>query len=377
MNTATQAKGDNRFESLSPLSKGAVLTVVIVVLSMFMLLLVEIGVRTRMHFKHGSFWGFEVRSYDSETGLLLPQPNIKRGPIKINSQGFRSPELQPKRETDSLRLAFLGGSTTFSAEVSGNEFTWPAIVTKRLQDTYTDIELDYIGAGVIAYTTIESIHNWNKRVSQHDVDVLFIYHGINDIAFDAYHNAVINGVLAKDKIVPNMPTGMIHKSLLVDLVRKNLTILFGKKQTEEKSLRVQFNKELATERFRYRLEKLVDSAKQSSDLIVLPTFTNKLRTDQTPAEQAVAMETYSFYMPFYSKDDLLKALKSYNDVIREYKGADGVIVLETVNAVASTAENFVDSVHFSDKGSELFGEHIAAKLSASPELQLLISTMSE
>jgi len=174
-----------------------------------------------------------------------------------------------------------------------------------------------------------------------------------------------------------MPTGMIHKSLLVDLVRKNLTILFGKKQTEEKSLRVQFNKELATERFRYRLEKLVDSAKQSSDLIVLPTFTNKLRTDQTPAEQAVAMETYSFYMPFYSKDDLLKALKSYNDVIREYKGADGVIVLETVNAVASTAENFVDSVHFSDKGSELFGEHIAAKLSASPELQLLISTMSE
>jgi len=128
MNTATQAKGDNRFESLSPLSKGAVLTVVIVVLSMFMLLLVEIGVRTRMHFKHGSFWGFEVRSYDSETGLLLPQPNIKRGPIKINSQGFRSPELQPKRETDSLRLAFLGGSTTFSAEVSGNEFTWPAIV---------------------------------------------------------------------------------------------------------------------------------------------------------------------------------------------------------------------------------------------------------
>ena len=228
MNSAIQTKDNNTFESLSPLSKGAILTVVVVILSMIILLLAEIGVRTRMHIKYGSFWGFEVRRYDSETGMLLPRPNVKRGPIKINSHGFRSPELQPKQQTGSLRLAFLGGSTTFSAEVSGNEFTWPAIVTRRLQDTYANTVFDYISGAVVAYNTSDSIKNWNKRVSQHDVDVLFIYHGINDIVLDAYHSAVKEGVLPKDKITgSNIPNDIFHKSLLADLVRKNLFILFN------------------------------------------------------------------------------------------------------------------------------------------------------
>src|SRR5688572_4445439 len=44
---------------------------------------------------------------DRESGLRLPVPNSSQGKIRINSQGFRSPEVPVPKPPGTVRLAFL------------------------------------------------------------------------------------------------------------------------------------------------------------------------------------------------------------------------------------------------------------------------------
>src|SRR4051794_17475153 len=49
---------------------------------------------------------------DPQTGLRLPVPQSTQGKIRVNSLGFRSPEIPVPKPPGTVRLAFLGSSTT-------------------------------------------------------------------------------------------------------------------------------------------------------------------------------------------------------------------------------------------------------------------------
>ena len=53
----------------------------------------------------------------------------------------------------TYRIAFLGGSTTYCAEVSGDDKTWPYLVVEALKAGYPDRRFDYVNVGVPGYTT--------------------------------------------------------------------------------------------------------------------------------------------------------------------------------------------------------------------------------
>ena len=106
-------------------------------------------------FKYGSFTAFNTSlKIDQQTGLRVP---TSTGPIKMNSLGFRSPELGIQKATGTIRLAFLGASTTFSAEASSNEVACPHLVWVQLQENYSDIEFDFVNAG--GYAVDSSLRN--------------------------------------------------------------------------------------------------------------------------------------------------------------------------------------------------------------------------
>jgi len=367
----------NRFESLSPIKRFALIGTFLLIMTLILLLIAEIAVRGRMYLKHGTFWGFDTRIEDPLTGMLLPAPNSKNNNFKINSAGFRSPEIDTKKEHRQLRLAFLGGSTTFSQEVTGNNNTWPAIATKFLSEKYPDTKIDYLNASAAALTTLDSRINIEKRVAPYSPDIVFIYHAINDIVYDAWHAAAAAGhIPAVDRAVHSpIKTFILKKSLLADLLQKNLTIFFANK-LEIQSQKVLFEVENSKALFRQRLEDLVTSAIDTAPLVVLSTFTNRLRSGQTHEQRVDAMISHSFSVQFYTQDDLLIALNSYNDVIREFANYEQVIVIDSETAIAGTAENFVDSVHFSASGSEKFGKHIGSALVADAKVEQLIRSIT-
>ncbi len=93
----------------------------------------------------------DTLTVDPETGLRIPVPNLVRGPIQINSRGFRGPDVTVPKPPGVIRLAFLGGSTTYCAEVSSTELTWPHLVWQSLRGALPAVRFDYVNAGVPGY----------------------------------------------------------------------------------------------------------------------------------------------------------------------------------------------------------------------------------
>ncbi len=96
---------------------------------MLALLLVEGAVRVRQYVWHGTFSTTLFRSsVDPVTGLEVPVAGETTGAIRINRLGFRGPEIEIPAPAGTIRIGFLGASTTFCAEASSNEAAWPHLV---------------------------------------------------------------------------------------------------------------------------------------------------------------------------------------------------------------------------------------------------------
>ncbi len=76
-----------------------------------------------------------------------------------------------EKPADTLRIAFVGASTTFSAEVSSNDMTWPHLVTEAIQGQYPDVSIDYVNAAVPGYTVKSSLINFRRRVAPLHPDI--------------------------------------------------------------------------------------------------------------------------------------------------------------------------------------------------------------
>jgi hypothetical protein len=110
------------------------------VLALVLLASFEVALRARMWIRYGSF-AASVRDpmleYDPKADLLVPKPgyHVKgaRLNIQINSLGFRGDEFDRRKPPHTVRIAALGASTTFCAEVSDNHKTWPHRLQGSLQ----------------------------------------------------------------------------------------------------------------------------------------------------------------------------------------------------------------------------------------------------
>lgn len=359
----------NRVEALSPVKRTLLISVVMLVILSILIVIAELSVRTRMYVKYGTFWGVEIKVHDKASGLDIPKPNTVSGTMTINSLGFRSPELPDTTPKNNIRLAFLGGSTTFCQEVSSNDMVWSSIVTSSLQSSYPDQHFDHINASATAMDVNNSLTNLQKRVSVHSPDVIFIYHAVNDIALNSWELANPNFVSSWK--YSNWFVKLRKASLLVDLVYLNSMILLQENYEFTKNI-IPFDSRM-TDMFRADLQALVNESLKVSKLVVIPTFSNQLRRGQNAERRNEAAKTHFHYIPHLDIEGMLSAFDSYNSVIREFTSNENVLVIETESVIDGTPENFVDSVHFSDAGSTKMGQHLAMALDQSKQFQSLLT----
>ena len=127
------------------------------------------------------------------------------------------------RYRETARVAFLGGSTTFCAEVSGDDKTWPYLVVNALKSAYPDRSFDYINAGVPGYTSETSRKRYEAEVVALRPDLVVIYHATNDL-ISISRGIAKNRGLDSDVLEGNL-TWLSDWSMLSYLVEKNLRIL--------------------------------------------------------------------------------------------------------------------------------------------------------
>src|SRR5215467_9301036 len=218
--------------SISAYRKALYLSVLMVTL----LGICEVGLRARQWLRYGSF-SASVRDpmleYDPQAGILVPKPGYEvkgaRVNIKINSLGFRGDEIERKKPPHTVRIACLGASTTFCAEVSHNHKTWPHRLQEKLAAAYPGVNFEVINAAIGGYTATENVKNLTHRVLPLDPDLAIYYEGNNEITKDTRQLALDRGLIASAN-PRSLATTIANYSLLFDLAYKNLTILAGRRE---------------------------------------------------------------------------------------------------------------------------------------------------
>jgi len=97
----------------------------------------------------------------------------------------------------------------------------------------------------------------------------------------------------------------------------------------------------------------------------LVTFSIHFREGMDPDQQNAAIMSARYYMPYLSPDNLLAGFEHYNDIIQEIANETGAILIDNENSIPGDPIPFVDSVHFTDKGSQLQAKRVVAGLMAS------------
>lgn len=327
-------------------------------------------VRVRQYLKYGStsptVHEFAV---DPGSGLRIPTPGSSRAGIAINSLGFRGPEIPAVKPEGTIRVAFLGASTTYCAEVSSNVHTWPDLVTNALRAKFPGHAFDYLNAAVPGYTTAESLQRLEHDVAPLHPDIIVIYHATNDLSGDTRGLAKEQGLASS----PGEQTSWLGEhSVLWFLLEKNWTVYERQSAARGGGARLSFDARDLSRSFEERMSTLVARAQETAPVVALVTFSHRIRHDQTPEERIAASNTSLYYMPYMSVDGLLAGFDEYNRVIRNVAGERGTILIDGEDSIPGDAAHFADSVHFTDAGAQAMADRVVEGLVSAAVLQRLV-----
>ena len=358
----TEVGPSNRFEGVSRARRWAFIGTASLALFLVLFALAEGAVRIRAWLKHGQA---DIRiedlyHYDESIGLRVPTPGYTSPRLTINSLGFRSPEIAKAKPPETYRIAFLGGSTTFCAEVSSDEQTWPHLVVEALKAAHPSRSFDYLNAGVPGYTTRESRKRFEAEVSQLDADLVVIYHATNDLSANSRKVARSQGLASEagDKDL----LWLSRWSMLSYLVEKNLKVLSLQVSADEQTSKLDADPADLAAPFEEDLRSLVQTVKASGAQVALASFSTRLRHTQSQEQRKASAITALYYMPYMTPDSLLDAFDAYNLTIRKLAQEEGAIFIDLAGAVPADAQHFTDSAHFSDQGARTVADVVTAEL---------------
>jgi lysophospholipase L1-like esterase len=360
---------------LTPRGKRNLVVLITIAAVVLMLLAAEGAVRLRQKLKYGTVTTLEeYYTVDESIGLRVPIANFSSGRISINSLGFRGPEIAVPKPPTTVRIAFLGASTTFCGEVSGNEYVWPHLVTARLAQAFPAVRFDYVNAGVPGYTMGSVLKALQHRVAPLEPDVIVVYEGANNLSGELREIAAQRGILSQAKV--HEFTWPSRHSLLWYLVEKNLLVLMSQRDAQSNRGRLEVDTRTLGAEYRRELEQVATDARRSAKLVALATFSTQLRRDQTLEQQMRASTSAFFYAPFATPQLLMDSYDRYNQILREVAREKGALLIEGEQDIPGDSRHFTDTVHFSDAGSRAMAERIGRGLMASPELKQLVADRS-
>ncbi len=101
----------------------------------------------------------------------------------VNTHGFIStPEIAYRKPEGTVRVVFLGGSSTACNELS-DEHTWPWRATEELRKLVPNQPIELINGALGGYTTFESYGRLWSRLRFFDPDIVVVYHGWNELYY--------------------------------------------------------------------------------------------------------------------------------------------------------------------------------------------------
>jgi hypothetical protein len=308
---------------------------------------------------------------DAETGLRLPVPGSRHGRIRINSRGFRGPEIALPKPQGTIRLAFLGSSTTFDPYCD-EQSNWPVLTAAHVRDALTSCPIDFVNAGVPGFSTEHMVQHFVHDVAPLDPDVIVILPG--GINADADDLARKEGVQTGAHYRPSF---LASHSLLWGRVEKNVHIIRLQRAAHLSHGKLKFEPGQLSTPFEKRLEEAIRTLREHASVVAVIQLGGQLRRDLSPKDQVRAANTSLFYMPYMSIGGLLDARDEFNQVIERVAARQGALVVRGEEGIPGDAVHYADSAHFTAAGSRLMAERVGEALLESAAVHALASSCSK
>ena len=337
----------------------------------FCLCALEGAVRLRAYLKYGTttYLGDDRTEVDASTGLRMNRQVAGEHAPQINTLGFRGPEVPLPKPKDVVRVAFLGGSTTYSSELAEEKDTWPYLVIEGLRTKFPDIKFDYVNAAVPGYTTVHSLKNLNQNVAPLKPDILFVYHATNDLARITRRLAQEHGIERISLDVPSFPARF---SFLWYLVEKNMRLRSFESQATTGDTRYKTPTRESAKEFEQSAGDLLKRAKEIAPLVVVPTFSYQIRNQQSHAQQLAASEIARMYMPYLGIPQILSGYEQFNEALTKAADQHKALLINDELSIPGDSQHFYDTFHFTKKGSSKMANRVLKAFVGSPQLSALI-----
>lgn len=116
--------------------------------------------------------------------IFTPKPGYVRDDankqFSHGASGFRGADVPLAKPEGTLRIACIGGSSTYGTGPKRDESTWPAKLGALLNERHPERPVDVINGGVPSWNSFECLGNLAFRVLPYDPDVVLIYLATND-----------------------------------------------------------------------------------------------------------------------------------------------------------------------------------------------------
>jgi len=349
----------------------------------FTLVLLEIGMRIwinnlageRRFLKYASLKQLEKKYSDIKPRWSAhrylghyPTPDFIKGENKHNSLGYRGDEVVLPKPEGQFRIVCLGGSTTYTTGLENFQMSYPNLLKKQLHDRGFK-KISVINAGVGAYTSWESLVNFEFRVLDLDPDMIIIYHGVNDILArfvwppDAYKGDNSGASPAASMSMPSIleySTLMRYLMIRLDIVQPHSTLERSLKKTPETNYSTEFYYQKVGNRYPAGIFKQVSAEKMLK--------TNKAEYFRRNIENIIAIAMFReietviatfAYCPNFEGNPLVScreyvlAYDEMNQVLKSLSQKMHVNIFDFADVFPKEKIYFTDGIHVNAEGVKL------------------------
>lgn len=298
-----------------------------------------------------------------------PTPNYEKGDQKHNSLGYRGEEIDLPKPQGRFRIVCIGGSTTYTTRVKDYRLSYPALLEKELKNRgYSNV--DVVNAGVVGYSSWETLISLAFRVLDVQPDLIIVYHGINDAnarlvwpaaaykgddsgrrapTVNASQPAIVRNLTILRILMVKLgcPTAyaLYHDSIMKDAHTYRAVEFRDQKQKGEYPDNI-FKEVSAEEMFRTNrpvyfernIRNIIAIAKSNGIQVILPSF--------------ATCSDFPEY-PRVSSPEYIRVYREQNEIIRSIADDTGVYFFDFVNIFPNKRDYYTDGRHVNLAGSKL------------------------
>lgn len=286
-----------------------------------------------------------------------PKPGQFSKEKTANSYGFIStPELTLEKPEGTIRIVFLGGSSTVGLPTLKDSDTWPWQTIEMIRDKISK-PVEFINAGVGGYSSFESYCRLWSRIRHFSPDIVMVYHGWNEMYYFNKADDILSWRTQKDGswsiskthkpvaiFAPHWVDPFIKWSQFLSRIR----VIFAHANegelgvTSDTPLKKDFNHK-GIPIWRTNLKLL----RETSSVLGAKLFVAKQATLIVPGLSSEDRERCLYYFHGFDHDAHVRAFSEIYKVINEEISKDSVIDL---TPLSGRSEVFVDHIHLTPAG---------------------------